>query len=88
VAKVTKYVCDFCRKEVADTYLHNGWIEIKGHITRSWGTRKSNGQGVNDYIDKDPEFCSIQCLTGALDDQRAKKGGPASLSLNLSPNPR
>jgi len=78
VAQVTKYRCDFCKKEVEDTYLEAGWIHITGTIARSWGERARgrDGDGRADFIGNNPEFCCVECLVAALDAYRKEHKGP------------
>jgi hypothetical protein len=77
VATVTKYRCDFCKREVEDTYLEPGWIQIHGNLTRSWGTRRRgrDGDAQTDFL-KDEEFCNVICLVAKLDAERKAKRGP------------
>jgi hypothetical protein len=76
MATITKYRCDHCHKEVADTYLENGWLKFAGGISRSWGTRERAGNVSHDFIEKGCEFCSIACLVAHLDAIREKARGP------------
>jgi len=77
VAQVTKYRCDFCKREVEDPYLEAGWIQISGSLTRSWGVRRRgrDGDAQSDYL-KDQEFCNVVCLVARLDAERKLKRGP------------
>jgi hypothetical protein len=76
--EVTKHRCDKCSKEVEDVYLTPGWIQFQGQVVRSWGTRTGgkSGNAQTDFIDKNSEFCSIECFVAELDEIRRKRGGP------------
>jgi hypothetical protein len=65
--------------EVDDTYLVDGWIHVSGAISRSWGVRKRGREGdaQSDYLEKNPEFCSIECLVAAFDEKRRLLRGPS-----------
>jgi hypothetical protein len=76
MAQITKYTCDHCGKEVADTFSEAGWLKLMGGVTRSWGIRTRKGDGQIDYLSNSSEFCSIACFVGALDKLRGEKGGP------------
>ncbi len=74
MAVITKHTCDHCGKEVTDYYLEEGWISLRGPITRSWGIRE-RGTAKTDFI-KEGDFCSILCLVQKLDEERIKHNGP------------
>jgi hypothetical protein len=78
MAQVTKYRCDHCKREVEDTYLVDGWIHVNGSISRSWAERKlgRHGDAQADVLEKNPEFCSIECLVAAFDAKRRQAGAP------------
>lgn len=94
MARVEKFRCDHCGKEVEDPYLENGWLKFDGAISRSWGIRRRgrDGDAQTDYIGKSSEFCSVKCLVAALDKIREEKRGPKILDLpdelpNVVPDP-
>lgn len=78
MATVTKYRCDFCKREEEDPHLVNGWITVQGSISRSWGVRARGREGDAraDYLGGNPEFCSVECMVAALDAYRRMKRGP------------
>jgi hypothetical protein len=80
VARVTKHRCDHCQKEVEDPYLEEGWLAINGSLTRSWGVRKQGNRGdaQTDFIEPNPEYCTVNCMVLALDAQRERRRGPRS----------
>lgn len=68
--------CDHCGKRVANGYAEAGWLYIRGAISRSRGYY-GQGSYATDYLGGDEhDFCSIECLTGALDKARTDNPRP------------
>ena len=59
-------------------YLEAGWLKFDGVVSRSWGVRAKGREGDarTDYVKGPSEFCSVECLVKALDQQRKRKNGP------------